>query len=164
MPLTFKKVMGNYPSGVAIVTTKNNQQEPVGILINSFVSISINPNLVMWSIGHGSRMYDVFESTDQFTINLLAGHQTHLLKDFTRPFDERFVGIDWSYDETSNPIVNGTYASLECTKVSTFDAGNHTMYIAEVKTIHFDEDLPPLLYHKRHSGPIPESFYNNDNK
>lgn len=159
MPVKFKAVMGNYPSGVAIVTSKNNERLPQGILINSFVSISINPNLVMWSIGHDSRMYDVFEQTDTYTINLLSSDQSHLLKDFTRPFEERFEGIDWTYDEHTNPIIKGTYASLECVKVSTFDAGNHTMYIGEVKGIHYNDALPPLLYHRRQSGPIPKSFY-----
>lgn len=159
MPVKFKAVMGNYPSGVAIVTSKNKDSEPVGILINSFVSISIKPNLVMWSIGHNSRMYEQFENTDKYTINLLAGDQSSLLKDFTRPFEDRFKDIEWTYDHDTDPIIHGTYASLECVKVSKFDAGNHTMYIGEVKNIHFNEDLPPLLYHQRQSGPIPEDFY-----
>lgn len=154
----FKKALGNYPTGVTVVTTFDQQNNPVGLTVNSFASVSLDPLLILWSIDKKSGSYPVFIEAERFAVNILADHQADICNLFASKVEDRFSQCNWEKSERQLPLISGTLSQLECKTVHQIDAGDHIIFIGEVLHIH-NEDKNPLLYHRRNIGAIPESFY-----
>ncbi|WP_158735745.1 flavin reductase family protein [Alteribacillus sp. YIM 98480] len=155
----FKEAMGNYPTGVTVVTSSNEKGEPVGLTVNSFASVSIDPLLVLWSIDHKVSSLDAFKQADGFAVHILAGEQQELCKTFASKDTDRFGTCEWSISEHNLPVISDAFAVLECKTFKQVEAGDHTILIGEVQNIQIDKEKDPMLYHRRCFGPIPAEFY-----
>lgn len=154
----FKKAMGNYPTGVTVVTTFDKQNNPIGLTVNSFASVSLDPLLILWSIDKKSSSYPVFLEVEKFAVNILAEDQAEICNLFASKVADRFSQCKWGTSERQLPLIAGSLSHLECKTVNRVDAGDHIIFIGEVIHIH-NEEKDPLLYHRRSIGAIPESFY-----
>ncbi|WP_242698255.1 flavin reductase family protein [Bacillus sp. SD088] len=150
-------VMGNYPTGVTVVTT-THENTPLGLTVNSFASVSLDPLLVLWSIDKQVSSYPVFTQADHFAINVLANDQADICSLFARKDIDRFNQCEWEFSKMKLPILSGTAGVLECKTFKTIEAGDHTILIGEVVDI-LSTNKKPLLYHQRKMGEIPEEFY-----
>ncbi|MEH7276334.1 flavin reductase family protein [Neobacillus vireti] len=155
----FKHALGNYPTGVTIVTTTDENGTPVGLTVNSFASVSLDPLMVLWSIDHKVSSLETFTNGGKFAIHILAGNQQQLCSTFASKNVDRFSTCNWELSENELPIIDGTFAILECKTHQTVVAGDHTILIGEVTNIRVDEEKDPMLYHRRQFGPIPNEFY-----
>ncbi|SDY77219.1 flavin reductase family protein [Bacillus sp. 166amftsu] len=156
----FKKVMGNYPTGVTVVTTVDEHQVPLGLTVNSFASVSIDPIIILWSIDKRVSSYKSFIKTDKFAVHVLSSDQGDICNLFASKGTDRFKNCEWTLSEQNLPIISGTAGVLQCKTAKTIEAGDHTILIGEVMDIQY-ENKEPLLYHQRNIGKIPEVFYNN---
>jgi len=154
----FKEVMGNYPTGVTIVTATDHDGNPVGLTVNSFASVSLDPLMVLWSIDHKVSTIKSFTELGKFAIHILAGDQQELCKTFASKNVDRFSTCKWEFSDKQLPIIEGAFAVLECETFKTIEAGDHTVLIGEVTNIKKDEK-DQMLYHRRNFGPIPTEFY-----
>lgn len=155
----FKEVMGNYPSGVTVITTTDANNEPVGLTANSFVSVSIDPLLILWCIDKRSGSYQAFDQSEHFAVNILAADQADVCWTFASKTEEnRFSKTPWHVSKQNVPVLDEAFASLECKKHNVVDAGDHYILIGEVINIS-KNDVEPMLYHKRAAGAVPASFY-----
>jgi len=154
----FKLALGNYPTGVTVVTACNDADEPIGLTVNSFASVSIDPLLILWSLDKKSQLHPYFTAAKKFAVNILASNQEHLCTLFSSKIPDRFAQAKWSTSVHGLPILHDTVATLQCTTIQQIDAGDHTIFIGQVLAIdHAQKE--PLLYHRRHIGEIPKSFY-----
>lgn len=156
----FKELMGNYPTGVTVVTTVNDQGVPLGLTVNSFASVSLDPLLILWSIDKRVSSYDVFVHSGKFAVHVLAGDQSDICSLFAMKGTNRFANCEWKLSEHHLPIILGTAGVLQCRTFKTVEGGDHTVLIGEVIDIQSETKIP-LLYHKRTFGPIPETFYHD---
>jgi len=154
----FKEVMGNYPTGVTVVTTTDKDGNPVGLTVNSFASVSLDPLLVLWSIDHKVTTLDSFKNGEGFAVHILAGNQQELCRNFASKNVDRFSTCKWELSEHNLPIIEGAFAVLQCKTFKTVEAGDHTILIGEVVDIQI-EQREPMLYHRRHFSSIPPEFY-----
>lgn len=154
----FKQAMGSYPTGVTVVTALNEQNKPMGLTVNSFASVSLDPLLILWSIDNRVSTYKDFLKTDKFAVNILASDQSDLCTLFASRVDDRFGQCDWKESDLNLPVLSDALAVLQCKVFKKVDAGDHTIMIGEVIDIH-NEEKEPLLYHRRKFGPIPAEFY-----
>lgn len=154
----FKEVMGNYPTGVTVVTTVDSSGVPVGLTVNSFASVSLDPTLILWSIDQKVSTVDIFKKTDRFAVHTLASDQGDICSLFAMKGTDRFSQCNWALSEHGLPIISGAYGVLQCKTHKTIEAGDHTILIGEVIDIQ-KEDKNPLLYHRRKFGEIPSDFY-----
>ncbi|NRD79475.1 flavin reductase family protein [Bacillus sp. BRMEA1] len=150
--------MGNYPTGVTVVTTVNEEGIPLGLTVNSFASVSINPLLILWSIDKRVSSYEAFVHSEHFAVHVLAGDQSDICSLFAMKGTDRFANCEWKISESNLPIIAGAAGVLQCKTFKTVDAGDHMVLIGEVIDIQ-SSSKAPLLYHKRKFGPIPETFY-----
>jgi flavin reductase (DIM6/NTAB) family NADH-FMN oxidoreductase RutF len=155
----FKKALGNYPTGVTIITTTDENGTPVGLTVNSFASVSLDPLMVLWSIDHKVSSLETFKTSGKFAVHILEGNQQELCLNFASKDVDRFGSCDWELSSQDLPIIDGVFAVLECKTFKTVEAGDHTILIGEVTNIKIDESKEPMLYHRRQFGPIPSSFY-----
>ncbi|MEK3886457.1 flavin reductase family protein [Bacillus sp. FSL K6-3431] len=156
---SFKEAMGNYPTGVTVVTAFDQNDNPLGITVNSFASVSLEPLLILWSIDKKVSTYDAFLQTDTFAVNILAEDQSELCTLFASKVNDRFSQCDWKESDLKLPILANSLAVLQCKTYQKVNAGDHTILIGEVVDIK-NESKGPLMYHRRAMGPIPKVFYN----
>lgn len=154
----FKEVMGNYPTGVTVVTTVDENNTPLGLTVNSFASVSIDPLLILWSIDKRVSSYESFIKTDKFAVHVLSSDQGDICNLFASKGTDRFNNCEWNLSEDNLPIISGVSGVLQCKTAKTIEAGDHTILIGEVINIK-NESKEPLLYHNRNVGKIPEEFY-----
>lgn len=153
----FKLALGNYPTGVTVVTT-SHETKPIGLTVNSFASVSIDPLLILWSLDKKSQLHSYFTNASHFAVNILASDQEQLCTLFASKIPDRFAQAQWSTSSLGLPILHDTAAILQCKTFQQIDAGDHTIFIGQVQDI-TNAQKEPLLYHRRHIGQIPKSFY-----
>ncbi len=154
----FKEVMGNYPTGVTIVTTTDEEGTPVGLTVNSFASVSLDPLLILWSIDHKVSSLEIFKRTEKFAVHVLAAEQQDLCLLFASKGTDRFSQCTWKMSKHHLPIISDTFAVLQCKTFKRVEAGDHTILIGEVLEIEREKENP-MLYHRRKFGEIPAEFY-----
>jgi flavin reductase (DIM6/NTAB) family NADH-FMN oxidoreductase RutF len=140
----FRHCLGQYATGVTIVTTAR-EERPVGVTANSFTSVSLDPPLVLWSIDRQSRSFSAFESAEYCAINILASSQIGLAQRFSSRDDDKFAGIDWSPGLGGAPLLSGALAQLECRREAGYDGGDHLILINRVLQ-HTTSEAEALLF------------------
>lgn len=150
--------MANYPTGVSIVTTMDKEQNPVGLTVNSFASVSIDPLLVLWSIDRNVSTFDPFSKTNKFAVNILREDQDNIAYLFASKEEDRFSHCEWYKSDDGLPIIKDTITTLQCKLYKQVHAGDHLTLIGEVMDISAN-DQAPLLYHGRKLGPFPTNFH-----
>lgn len=155
---SFKAAMGNYPTGVTVVTAYNSDGKPMGLTVNSFASVSLEPLLILWSIDKRVYSYEEFLKVDKFTVNILAADQGDICNLFASKVEDRFAECEWYKSELNLPVLSNSLATLECKVFNKVEAGDHIIMIGEVLHIQ-NAAKEPLLYHRRNIGAIPTDFY-----
>lgn len=146
-PRAFRRALGNFATGVTVVTAADASGRKVGVTANSFNSVSLDPPLVLWSIDKRSSSHGVFEEASHFAVNVLAADQIDLSNNFARPKDDRFAEIAYAPGEGGAPVFADCAARFHCEKYQQVDGGDHWIMIGKV--VAFDDfGRSPLLYHQ----------------
>lgn len=158
----FRDIMGNYPTGVTVVTATTEDGTPVGLTVNSFASVSLDPMLLLWSIDHKVSSLKAFTEGGKFAVHVLAGDQQKLCTTFASRVEDRFAECTWEMSERGVPIIEETFGVFECKTFKTIEAGDHTVIIGEVVDLKIDQQKDPMLYHRRVFGSVPPVFYGDN--
>jgi len=143
----FRRALGNFATGVTVVTAAGASGRKVGVTANSFNSVSLEPALILWSIDKRSTSHEVFEEASHFAVNILAADQIELSNNFARPKDDRFAGIDYQQGAGGAPLLADCSARFQCEKFQQLDGGDHWILVGKV--VAFDDfGRSPLLYHQ----------------
>lgn len=144
----FRDALGEFATGVAAVTTTVADSNPIGITVNSFSSVSLDPPLVLWCLDKKSDTLDVFEACSGFTINILSGQQQDLSNRLSRPGDHGLDGIATTPGVNGCPTIDDALASFECAVDARHDAGDHIIMVGRVVEFHRHDQEAPLIYHR----------------
>lgn len=143
----FLDAMVRMPSGVAVVTARDEDARPVGLVVSSVISYSNDPPSVLTSIAHSSRSHATLASADDFGINMLASGQADLAKIFASKADDKFAGVSWAW-EGGVPRLDGVQTFLRCRRIADFSFGDHTIIIGAL-VAGSSQPTPPLVYVNR---------------
>jgi 3-hydroxy-9,10-secoandrosta-1,3,5(10)-triene-9,17-dione monooxygenase reductase component len=153
----FRQVMGRFATGVTVVTTFAAGR-PQGITVNALSSVSLEPPLIMVALDRGRFITPMVREHGRYAVNVLGEGQQALSDCFAhaavKPGREDFCGAAWHGGTTGLPLLDGSIATLECTVVETFSAGDHDLFIGRVDAL--DDGgataagTGPLLYFRRH--------------
>jgi flavin reductase (DIM6/NTAB) family NADH-FMN oxidoreductase RutF len=149
-----RNALGEYPTGVAIATTRT-PAGPVGVTVNSFGSLSLDPPLVLWSLRESSSTIAAFTAASHFAVNVLAADQVDLSRRFARPSSAKFDAGEWTDGQGGAPLLAGCVAVFECRRRSHHVAGDHVLFIGEVERIGGAASTP-LVYHAGHYRTLSE--------
>ena len=152
-PDTFRRVLGHFVTGVTVVTALDGER-PFGITVNALSSVSLDPPLVMVALDRRRFLTPIVRSAGRYAVNILSEDQQALSDCFAgapvEPGRDAFCGAAWHAGETGPPLLDGAIATLECTVVETFSAGDHDLFIGRVDTLANEAQHPmPLLYYRR---------------
>lgn len=143
----FRRALGNFATGVTVMTAVDHDGRKVGVTANSFNSVSLDPPLILWSIDKRSTSHSVFAEATHFAVNVLAADQIDLSNNFARPKEDRFSEIEFEQGEGGAPVFAGCSARFHCKKYQQVDGGDHWIMIGRV--VSFDDfGRSPLLYHQ----------------
>ncbi len=150
---TFRRVMGHFVTGVTVVSAFDGEQ-PFGITVNALSSVSLDPPLVMVALDRRRFLTPIVRAAGRYAVNILSEDQQALSDCFAgapvEPGRERFCGAAWHAGRTGLPLVDGAIATLECTVVETFSAGDHDLFLGRVDDLTNEGEHPmPLLYYRR---------------
>lgn len=130
-PKTFRRCLGQYPTGVCVITTRHRQQR-VGMAVNSLASVSLDPPLVLWSIRRESRSLESFLQAPLFAVNVLAAHQWEVSRRFGGTQADRFAGDPWVDSSSGLPLLDGALAHLECERTAVHAGSDHRIVVGRV--------------------------------
>lgn len=142
-PKAFRSAMGRFATGVTVITTRVGDQVH-GMTANAFMSVSLEPPLVLISIGHQARMHDYLMEASRYGVSILAEHQ--------QPLSDHFAGraqpgLSPEFTEALGiPLIGGAMAHVVAEVVARYPAGDHTIFVGRV--LHLaQETKTPLVYH-----------------
>lgn len=146
-PVSFRRALGCFPTGVAVATTTGAGGEPVGITISSFNSVSLDPPLVLWSIDKNAVCYRDFAIAEHFAVNVLSLDELELSARFAQRTGDKFGGLDVRTGAGGVPILPAFAACFECASEHRYDGGDHTIIVGRVIAFE-DHDKEPLIFHR----------------
>lgn len=141
-----RAALRSYATGVTVVTTRTPENRPVGITVNSFASLSLEPPLVLWNLARRSPSVGAFRQAGWFAVNVLAVDQADLSRRFATPLVDKFQGVDRASGLAGLPLIAGCVASLECRIVQRYAGGDHVIFIGEVQRLNRRSDREPLIF------------------
>lgn len=137
----FRDAMGKFATGVTVLTTENDG-EPHGMTANGFMSVSLDPKLVVISIGHKAKFLKKVSASQKFAVNILAQDQEH----YSRHFSGKPDGEPVQFDVLEGiPVLEGVIAQIACNVIASHIEGDHTLFIGKVIDLKL-EDKDPLLF------------------
>lgn len=150
----FRRACSSFATGVAIVTARLGNTQ-VGMTVNSFASVSLDPPLVMWSLRAASRSRPIFEASESFAINILSARQMALADRFAKGAGDVFREQALIPSALGLPLIADALAHLECRTRRIYDAGDHRILIGEVVGLRAGEGEPLLFFQGRYAPGLP---------
>ena len=142
---------GEFLTGVTVVTTRDAEGEPTGLTANSFSSLSLDPPLVLFSIGKSSNTFEAFEAGNGFVIHMLAADQRSLADQFATKDVDRFDGVDWSAGYDDLPVISDVLATFECSREHVYEGGDHLILVGRIERFTVGDRTRPALGYFRSS-------------
>jgi flavin reductase (DIM6/NTAB) family NADH-FMN oxidoreductase RutF len=155
-----RAMMARFATGVTVVAARHGPLL-AGMTANAIASISINPPLMMASIGQRSETHVAITGSHSFAVSVLAADQRHLAECFAQVTTaaklQRFCEAPWHEGETGSPILDGAIAYFDCRLVAQHPGGDHSLFIGEIVGAGYDEGAEPLIwYGSRYRQLSPE--------
>ena len=144
-----RRTLGAFPTGVTVRMAHHaREKRPVGPTVNSFSSVSLDPPMVLWSLGHQSPNRDAFEVGYCHVIHVLRADQADVAKHFARPSDNKFEMLDVIRDdETGAPVLSDWSALIRCKTTALIPAGDHDIVLSEVLGFAYRPSQPLIFVH-----------------
>ncbi len=143
----FRNVLGRLPTGVVIVTG-GPPEAPKGLVVGSFMSVSLDPPLVAVCPAKISTSWPPIEETGRFCANVLAEGQEQLARTFAATGGDKFTGVDWEpAPATGSPLLAGVAAWIDCRVYKQIEAGDHWLVLGEVLELSVNRAGGALVFH-----------------
>jgi len=142
----FRRALGQFATGVTVVTARTPDGRKVGVTVNSFSSVSLDPPLVLWSLSRQAPSLADFTHAAYFVVNILAANQHHLSRQFSTPLPDKFSGVEFTEGPGAVPLLSGANAHFVCRNVRQYDGGDHVIFLGEVEDYKYT-DGEPLVFH-----------------
>lgn len=131
--LALRQTLGRFATGVTVVTTRTDDGQPLGLTVNSFNAVSLQPPLVLWSLRLDARSLPVFQRATHYVINVLSADQADVCDRFARGRGDRFAQTPHRFNPRGMPLLKGALAWLECRHRSQYEEGDHLILVGEVE-------------------------------
>lgn len=142
----FRDTLGCFATGVCVVTASCSDQETMGMTVNSFTSVSLEPPLVLWCLGKSSQNGDHFLKADHYTINILNSEQESLSNYYASRDRSITAATELLKGNNGHTIIKEAMAFMDCTLVDKIEAGDHWIMLGRVENFGKNPDKKPLLF------------------
>jgi len=144
---SLRTVLGHFATGVAIITAVDGE-EPVGMACNSFTSVSLEPQLVLFCAAKSSTTWPRIQTAQKWAANILAEDAEEVSRVFAQKGADRFSRIAYTVGRTGAPILESALAFVDCETIAEHDAGDHVIVVGRVLELGYAADCKPLLFYR----------------
>ena len=142
-----RNACGQFATGVMVVTGRIDDGSPVGVTVNSFSSVSLDPPLVLFCLDKQALSFDAFSMGKNFALNVLSEDQRALSDQFAQQGGDKYTGVSITESAHGIPLLNGCLATIECAMHAVHEGGDHQIIVGEVERVTTgDSTGRPLLF------------------
>lgn len=142
----FRNVLGQFATGVAVITAEGPDSDAIGLTMNSFTSVSLNPPLILFTLDCGAYSLEAMRAARGYAVNVLSQSQEHLSNNFAEALTDKWGSVDYQPGHGNAPLLAGAVARLQCEPYATHDAGDHVIFVCRVVRFDCDPSLEPLVF------------------
>ncbi|SEG93756.1 NADH-FMN oxidoreductase RutF, flavin reductase (DIM6/NTAB) family [Thermomonospora echinospora] len=142
----FREVLGHYPTGVVVITAISESGAPVGMVVGSFTSVSLDPPLVAFLPSRTSNSFAQLRTASSFCVNVLAADQEQVCRQFAAKTGDKFAGVAWRAAPSGAPVLEEAVAWIDCDFDDVHEAGDHFIVLGRVRDLGILNPTPPLLF------------------
>ncbi|WP_341677234.1 flavin reductase family protein [Niveibacterium sp. SC-1] len=147
---TFRRALGMFATGITVITARTVDGRRIGLTVNSFNSVSLDPPLIVWSLAQHLPVAPDFEACTHFAVNVLAADQLALSRRFATRDTDKFVDLEVDEGLGSAPLLRGCLATFECRNTIRHKGGDHTVFLGAVERVRHGEGHPLLYFGGRY--------------
>ena len=144
-PDEFRRALSRFASGITVVATMDSDGKLHGITVSAFCSVSLRPPLVLVCIEKTTGSYRALIDSGKFSVSILGEEQSDVSEHFASLTPNKFDSVAYQAGDNGLPLLEDAAVSMECEVTAAHDAGDHTIFIAEVGRIVINE-IRPLVY------------------
>lgn len=144
----FRFAMGSFATGVCVLSATREDGAAIGMTVNSFSSVSLDPPLILVCLGAEAPRSQAIIAAGRFAISVLGDDQAALSNHFARPGEGLAADGDWTAGANGAPLINNASATIECELDTTHLSGDHQIVIGRVTKVFSDPERQPLLYYR----------------
>lgn len=152
-PKAFRQALGAFPTGVAVITATQDA-EPVGITVNSFTSVSLDPPLVLWCLKNDSQRYHCFVEAKGYVISILGTEHENVSSRLARQGEHKLDDMGLLATELGPPALADALAIFECEAHAMHEGGDHMILVGRVVRFQRREAGAPLVFHRGRYGAL----------
>jgi 3-hydroxy-9,10-secoandrosta-1,3,5(10)-triene-9,17-dione monooxygenase reductase component len=141
----FRRILSHYPAGVCAITAMS-AEAPVGMVVGSFTSVSLDPPPVAFFQDRKSTSWPKIEAADRFCVNVLAEYQQDICRALSSKAENKFETVPYRLSSTGQPIVNEIVAWIDCDLHAVHAAGDHFIVSGQVHSLDIEDPHRPLLF------------------
>ena len=143
---SLRNVLSCFATGVAVITARTVEDAHIGVTVNSFSSVSLDPPLILFSLGRNANVLSSFQQIESFVVNILGQGQQALSNMFARPSTASWDDAEFTHSTNGCALFADALAQLECKKVDELEGGDHIIFLGEVTKFHLRAPADPLLF------------------
>lgn len=144
-PAEYRKIFGSLPTGVTAITGMTAEGKPMGLVVGTFMSLSLDPPLVTFCVDKSSSTWPLLRSLGRFTANILSTGQLPICRALSRKGEDKFADIEYVIGEHGTPHITGATAVIDCEVLSEVVAGDHYMIVGGVDSMESTDADAPLF-------------------
>lgn len=159
-PRWFRKVLGQYATGVCVVTASEPDGSRTGLVVGSFTSVSLDPPLIAFFPDKSSSSWPRIERVGRFCVNVLSSEQEFICRQFAVKGGDKFSGVTVRESDAGSPIIDGAVAWIDCELGDVYEAGDHFAVFGRVLCLDIAAEASPLLFFQGGYGqfsPLPKA-------
>jgi flavin reductase (DIM6/NTAB) family NADH-FMN oxidoreductase RutF len=155
-PELFRRVMGSFPTGIAVLTAEREDRQVHGMTANSLTSVSLDPLLILVCVDQDARLLTYLKIQGRFGVNILKDTQQQISELFAQPQqepeEEARLGVRFRWTDSGIPLLEDALAHMGCNVVAQYMSGDHTIFVGEVESLELKEGEPLLHYRGKYRG------------
>jgi len=155
----FRRSLGEFATGVAVVTARGRGNDLVGMTMSSFNSVSVDPPLVLFSVDRKALSLPAMLEAKGFAINVLAREQEGISNKFARALSNKWDQVKTTVGHAEAPLISGALAHFECEPYANYDGGDHVIFVVRVvrHATHPDKPMPLIFFRGRYRDLVDET-------
>lgn len=148
MDVALRTAFSSFPTGVVAVCGTTPDGERVGMAVNSFTSISLDPPLVAISVANTSRTWPVLKTSEKIGLSVLGSDQEQASRKLSAREGDRFEGSTWVSGDGGELHLEGAALWLSCNVYAEYDGGDHVIVLLDIEGLHHFPEVEPLVFHQ----------------
>ncbi len=142
-----RNALGQFATGVTVITTRTADGVPIGVTINSFNAVSLDPPLILWSLSLATAKLAHFRRAAHYAVNVLSANQAPVSESFAAADENPFAGLQIRDGPGGIPLLENCVACFECTPEAEYPGGDHLIFVGRVTRFFSAESREPLIFH-----------------